>query len=282
MAAFRLGQGAQARNHRLLDLAACPSTNAEALRLMREGESGPLWIVTAQQDAGRGRRQRPWAFTPGNLAATFLLGIEIAPARAATLGFVAGVAMQAALQRAAYGFEQAMLGPYAEKAEFVRLSDAFRIKWPNDLLGNGAKLAGILLECEPAPAGQGALNVVVGMGINVVQAPSDTPYPATSLAAMGLPLSAEDVFEALSNEWAHALDQWDFGNGMDTIRARWMAHAAGLNAPVIVENGGRRVTGLFEAIDIEGRLIVAANGTRETITAGDVFFGNAGSASARA
>lgn len=278
MAAFRLGQGALARGHRLLDLAECDSTNAEALRLMREGESGPLWVVTTRQNAGRGRRHRPWAFTPGNLAATFLQTMEILPARAATLGFVAGVALNEALQRAAHGYEQSAHGPYAAKAEPLHLNDAFRIKWPNDILGNGAKVAGILLECEQGiPAGQGVLNVVVGIGINVVNAPDDTPYPAASLAAMGLPLSAEDVFEVLSNEWELALEQWNFGDGMETIRARWMAHAAGLNRPVVVENSGRRVEGLFEAIDVEGRLIVATHGTRETITAGDVFFGNAGS-----
>lgn len=278
MATFRLGQGALQRQHRLLDLAECDSTNAEALRLMRAGESGPLWIATTRQNAGRGRRQRPWAFTPGNLAATFLQTMEIAPARAATLGFVAGVALNDALTQAAHGYEQSAFSPYAARAEPARLPDAFRIKWPNDILGNGRKLAGILLECEQAnPVGSGMLNVVVGMGVNVVDAPSDTPYPATSLAAMGLPLGAEDIFEVLSSAWAQALDQWDFGRGMEAIRARWMARAAGLNMPVIVENAGRRISGLFEAIDSEGRLIIAANGTHETIAAGDVFFGNAGS-----
>ena len=129
------------------------STNAEAMARARGGERGPVWLVTSEQTAGRGRRQRPWIAPRGNLAASILEVLEVAPAVAATLGFAAGLALEAALRR--LSVEAARC---AASAQDLKLS----LKWPNDVLAGRQKLAGILLEAE---AVADRLAVVVGIGV---------------------------------------------------------------------------------------------------------------------
>src|SRR5262249_18700944 len=141
------------------------STNTEALALARHGERGPLWVTAVTQSAGRGRRGREWVSQPGNLFATLLLADPCPSDCAPQLSFVAGLAVHDAVVETAGGLVS-------------RLS----LKWPNDLLCDGAKLAGILIEGEGSGA---ALNVAIGIGINCVHHPAGTEYPATDLAAVG-------------------------------------------------------------------------------------------------
>ena len=178
---FSLGPKATAAGYRIMAYDQIGSTNAEALTRAREGETGPIWFVTAEQTAGRGRRNRPWIAPRGNLASSVLEVLEISPAAAATLGFAAGLAIEAALHRVS--LEAAMRAPGSDETRFV-------LKWPNDVLAGGRKLVGIGLEAEALPDGR--LAVVVGIGTNVVAAPEGLPVPATSLAALGIHSSAED------------------------------------------------------------------------------------------
>src|SRR3954467_5637060 len=134
------------------------STNAEALARARAGERGPLWITAAAQSAGRGRRGNVWVSTPGNLFATLLLIPPSEPAVASQLSFVAALALHDAVAECA-----PQIGPL------------LKVKWPNDLLLGGAKLAGILIEAESDPA----YAVAIGIGVNCAAHPADTPYPAT-------------------------------------------------------------------------------------------------------
>jgi BirA family transcriptional regulator, biotin operon repressor / biotin---[acetyl-CoA-carboxylase] ligase len=259
---FTLGPHAKSAGYRLATFDQIGSTNTEAMARVRAGERGPVWFVTSEQTAGRGRRQRPWIALRGNLASSVLETIHAAPAMAATLGFAAGLALEAALQTIA-----------------GTASVGLALKWPNDVLAGRAKLAGILLEAE-AVAG-GGLAVVVGMGTNVVSAPEGTPIPATSLTALGVETSAEALFMTLSDRWAEFRGIWDEGRGFGEIRQRWLALAAGLGQPVAVHAGNATVSGIFDTIDDTGCMIIkTATGDRIPISAGDVHFGSTASAGA--
>jgi BirA family transcriptional regulator, biotin operon repressor / biotin---[acetyl-CoA-carboxylase] ligase len=210
------------------------STNAEALRLARAGETGPLWITARTQSAGRGRRGRFWTSAAGNLFASLL------PALALYDGI-------------------ASLAPGLER----RLN----LKWPNDVLCEDQKVAGILVEGEGTP-----LAVAVGIGVNCVDHPQDTDYPATDLRACNASISAENLFCALSKTMRQRLAQWDRGQGFDVIRQDWLAHACGIGGDIRVRLNDRELTGRFEALDEGGRLILRlSENTFETISAGDLF-----------
>ena len=266
---FALGPKAVAAGWRLDVHATIGSTNAEALRLARSGDCGRLWVVSPHQSAGRGRRGRPWATEPGNLAATALVVVDGAPAMAATLGFVGGLALDEALRRLAPSLAVAIALDGAEGT-----GGRLRLKWPNDVLLDGRKLAGIGLEAEPT--GEGRFAVAVGIGVNVISAPDGLPYPATSLAALGVPLRAADVFAALAEAFAGIERLWDGGRGFEAIRRLWLDRAAGLGAEVVVGLGGEVVRGVFETIDGEGRLVVrGADGRARSVSAGEVHFGAA-------
>jgi len=263
---FTLGPRAASAGYRLAAFDRIGSTNAEALRRAREGERGPTWFVTSEQTAGRGRRQRVWIAPRGNLASSILEVMDVSPAVAATLGFAAGLALEAALHR--LSIEAAL-----RSAGFGNLK--FLLKWPNDVLAGRQKLAGILLEAENAGDG---LAVVVGIGTNVVAAPEGTPTPATSLRALGIDISAEEVFAALSDAWAEFRGIWDNGRGFHEIRRLWLECAAGLGEAVAIKSGGAPIEGTFETIDEQGCMIVrTATGQFVPISAGDVYFGSAAS-----
>ena len=260
--AFALGPHAISAGYRLASFDQVGSTNSEALGQARAGERAPVWFVTSEQTAGRGRRHRPWIAPRGNLAASVLEILDVAPATAATLGFAAGLALEAALRAVAGS-----------------ASLRFSLKWPNDVLAGPAKLSGILLEAEAMP-GKG-FAVVVGMGTNVIAAPEGTPTPATSLRALGVETSAEQLFTALSDCWAECRGIWDDGKGFGEIRRRWLALAAGLGQPVAVHTGNATVSGIFDTIDDTGCMIVRTlTGDSVPISAGDVHFGLAASAGA--
>lgn len=249
---MQLGSLARARGVRLLALDEIDSTNDEARRLIETGERGPLWIVAARQTKGRGRLGREWDSPVGNLHASFIYG-DIPEARLAPqLGFVTGVAaMRALLASAGEG--------------------AFSLKWPNDLLLDGAKLGGILLECTGPSTAPVA---IVGVGVNVAKAPDDVPYPARALASFGEGApSSEAFFAHFSDAMMTALDLWRGGNGFTEIRDEWLISAAGLGAAIRVVLSNETVEGRFETIDGMGRLALETAIGRRVIEAGDVLLG---------
>ena len=265
--AFALGPRAKSAGYRLAAFDQIGSTNAEALLRARDGEAGPMWFVTSEQTAGRGRRHRAWIAPRGNLASSILEVIEIAPSVAATLGFAAGLALESALQRVSV--EASLRSAGSDHMKFA-------LKWPNDVLAGRQKLAGILLEAEAV--GDDRLAVVVGIGTNVVAAPEGTPTPATSLAALGVQIGAEELFAALSDAWTEFRGIWDNGRGFGEIRKRWLERAAGLGERVAVQTGNSVIEGTFDTLDETGCMIVrAADGRRLPVTAGDVYFGTAAS-----
>jgi BirA family biotin operon repressor/biotin-[acetyl-CoA-carboxylase] ligase len=154
----------------------------------------------------------------------------------------------------------------------------YLLKWPNDILVRKQKLCGLLVEAE---AVNGGLAVVAGIGTNIVAAPGGTPTPAVSLSALGVHISAEELFGALSDAWVEFCGIWDKGRGFAEIRRLWLERAAGLGERVAINTGAVTVEGTFDTIDETGCLIVrTADGKRMPVTAGEVYFGSAASVGA--
>lgn len=228
------------------------STNDEAMARARAGEPGPLFIVAESQTGGRGRHGRVWTSPPGNLYASLILTDPSTIAVAPQLGFVAGVALAIALRDLLDGDER------------------LRLKWPNDVLFAGAKLAGLLLESTTTP--QGRLVCVIGFGVNCRSHPNDLSYPATNLGAVaGRSVAPEDVLAALGPSFDAQLSCWDRGAGFATLRSAWLAFAAGLGDTITVQSFSRTVTGTFSSLDPTGRLLVETAEGRVAIDAGDLF-----------
>ncbi len=234
----------------IIHLALVDSTNAEEFRLARAGERGPLWIVANSQSAGRGRRGREWMSPTGNLHTTLLLTDPAPPTAAAQLGFVASLALHDAA---------AAVAP--------ALAPRLALKWPNDLLCVGRKIAGILIEGEGKP-----VTVALGIGVNCRHHPDATEFPATDFAAEGAAVSAAALFHHLEAAMPTRLAQWNRGGGFAGIRAEWLARALGLGQPIRVRLSNREMIGRFEAIDDAGQLMLRTpDGGVEAVAAGDVF-----------
>ena len=228
------------RRHERLD-----STNEEALRLARAGERGPLWVVASEQTAGRGRRGRRWVSQRGNLFATFLT--EAQASASAQLGFAAALAAGETISR------------------YVPASDV-RLKWPNDVLLEGKKTAGILLETT------GENVVAIGIGINLAHHPSGNALLANSVALIGgLAPHPDDALVSLARSMAAWYEVWR-KHGFAPVRAAWISRAAGLGCRIQASIGQSEMQGVFEDIDLEGALLLRDGGTLHRVTAGDVFF----------
>lgn len=238
----------------VIALDAVGSTNEEALGRARAGEHGSLWIVAERQSAGRGRRGRAWVSEPGNLYASLLITDAAPQAAVAGICFVAALALHDALLDTVHGVAPAQL----------------KLKWPNDVLLDGKKLAGILVEgCSVAGA---AAATVIGFGVNCRHHPEQTEYPATDLADAGFSAPANELLGALGDAMTRRLREWDRGANFASIRSAWVARADGLGSEIRVRLGDRTLAGTFEAIDPSGALVLARpDGARETVAAGDVF-----------
>lgn len=257
------------RGYRLLSYKSIGSTNSAGMERLRSGDPGQLWITAAEQTAGRGRRGRVWTAPQGNLSVSLGILVEKPPAMAATIGFVAGLALKLALDDL---FLRAGLEP-AHSAKTGKLA----LKWPNDITLGEAKLAGLLLEAEPIGAGR--LGIVIGWGVNVVAAPEGLPYPAVAIRDAGIDITAAMVLAGLVEQWPQLYDMWNQPDGFDVIRSRWLSHARGLGERVTVTLGSQVMSGTFETIDADGRLILNDDRTgRHAIAAGDVHFGAAATA----
>jgi BirA family biotin operon repressor/biotin-[acetyl-CoA-carboxylase] ligase len=236
----------------LIALDCIDSTNEEALRRARAGAGEGTLVWARQQTGGRGRRGRSWSSPPGNLYCSLLLRPAATPAAAAQLGFVTAVALAEALR------------------PVLPVGRRLCCKWPNDLLVDGAKLAGILLETEGA--GRTVEALVLGMGINVESHPANTPYRATSLHAAGAEATVEALLESLAERLLHWYRRWQ-QEGFAPVRERWLDFAEGLGGPIEVRLEGATLEGRFAALDASGALdLELADGRHRLVTAGDVFY----------
>jgi BirA family transcriptional regulator, biotin operon repressor / biotin---[acetyl-CoA-carboxylase] ligase len=236
--------------YRLVAFDTVASTNDDARRLLRDGAPAPVVVWAREQAGGRGRDGRSWSSPAGNVYATLMLRPPGAPLVVAQLGFVAALAIAEALDSVV-----------AEVA----------IKWPNDVLVAGHKIAGILLETEGVAA-EGVDGLMIGCGINVAHHPADTRLPATSLHAAGAPgATVEATLEAMLARFERWHAIWR-AQGFVPVREAWRARAHGLGGPIQVRLPRETLDGVFRDIDARGALMLeTAAGTR-AITAGDVFF----------
>jgi len=228
------------------------STNEDLKQAALAGEDAGLVIKAKRQTAGKGRQGRTWNSPEGNLYVSVLLRPEGSVQEVGLFSFVTALAVHQAVTKTL---------PTAN----------VKLKWPNDVLVNGKKIGGILLESSGAE--NGSLDwLVIGVGVNVASHPdSDTTlYPTTSLAAEGGEAEVDDVLEAFLN----GLDQWRLTlnrDGFRHVRRSWLAHAQA--GAMTVRLPKREIQGHFSGIDEKGRLILRlANGEEESIDSGDVFF----------
>jgi len=228
------------------------STNADARERAQTGERGPLWIAARRQTAGRGRRGRAWSGLDGNLFATGLYTLQADPARIAELSFAASLAV-------ADVCDLALKDPAST-----------RVKWPNDVLVNRRKVAGILLESGQAPGG--GLWLAIGIGINLAAAPEDSERPATALAREGGEIGREAALDALIAGFERWRLRW-LQDGFGPLRDAWLARAHGLGERCEARLTGETLSGTFADLGPDGALrLDLDDGGRRYISAGDVFF----------
>lgn len=240
--------------YRLIELDSVGSTMEEARRLAAEGAEDGTLIWAKEQQTGRGRQGRTWASPRGNLYLSLILRPDCRPAEAAQLSFLAAVALGEAVG--------AVAPPMVEVT----------FKWPNDVLFNSRKGAGILLESRSKAEG-GLDYVILGMGVNVQCHPEDSAYPATSLRFEGCPPQVSDVelLEAFGRSFLARANTW-LEDGFAPIRKAWLAHAISLGKEIEVRLPKETLTGTFESLDEGGVLqLRLPDGTLRAIAAGDVY-----------
>jgi BirA family transcriptional regulator, biotin operon repressor / biotin---[acetyl-CoA-carboxylase] ligase len=229
------------------------STNQEAFRRITSGERGPVWLLAREQTAGRGRSGRSWASEPGNFYGSLMLCLDCSPSVAHQLSLLAGVVVFDALAEIAGG-------PIP----------GLRLKWPNDLLLDGAKLAGILPESTTDMA-TGQLLAVIGIGINLEHAPQGLNRPVAALSERTSGLLPRDLIGPLSGRMFYWLKHWKNGAGFDTVRAAWLDRGGKTGELMQVNTGTATVAGRFQNLDGDGALLLQlGSGEIRRFTFGDV------------
>lgn len=227
------------------------STMDEAARIRGE-VSHPVWLLALEQSAARGRRGRIWRHPPGNFAATLIYRPGGRVEDRALRSYVAALALRDALVQA------------------TGRAEAFRLKWPNDVLLNGCKLAGILLESHGD-------TLAIGIGVNLSTAPDSAEIeagavPPVSLSGeLGLAIAPEAFLDLLAPAFA-AREAELVTYGFDPVRRAWLDNAARLGQIISARTARDEKTGTFETIDDQGMLVLKAAGATHRIPAADIFF----------
>jgi len=224
--------------------AALPSTMDAARTSARDGAPDGTVVVARQQTQGRGRHGRDWFSPEGNLHASILLRPGLSPARLSELGFVVALAA-------------------ADAVDAVLQRGRARLKWPNDVLLDGAKIAGILVEIVEDNA------AIIGIGLNILRVPDVAPYPVTCLCDAGANTSPAAVLAHLLSALERRLAHWS-GHGFAHARDAWLARGPAPGDMIRVRIGARIDTGRFAGLDADGALLLAENGATRRVVAGDV------------
>lgn len=232
------------------------STNDEARRRVGDSTAQDLLVIHARrQRSGRGRRGREWISPPGNLFFSILVDTSDRPFGAAQLGLVAAIAMVDTVMQ---------LVPQA----------LVQCKWPNDVMADGRKLAGMLLET----ASEGHW-LILGIGVNIGRRPADDQVetPAISLADLGCAGDADLVLETFCHHFGPKIALWR-ALGFASFQVQWVERAYGLDQTIRVRLPDRTLTGSFAGLDGDGALLLtdAQTGEVRRILAGDVFVGEGG------
>lgn len=229
------------------------STNAEAARRAVD-ISGPTWVFAKEQFAARGRRGRAWKTDVQNFGASLILP-SLGNEQAALLSFVAALAVLDACR------------------EVAGIGASFSLKWPNDVLLNGAKCSGILLEGITVPPDRAF--VVIGIGVNLATAPDSSELDAEAMPPTCLfpytDVSSEDFLAVLAHTFAANYRVFET-QGFSPIRDAWLTDAARLGMPIIARTVKGETRGIFETLDISGALVLSTPKGRQLVQAADVYF----------
>ena len=232
------------------------STNAEAVRIAST-IAGPTWILALRQTAARGRRGRPWANPAGNFSATLVMPPDGTAEQMALRSFVTALAL------------------YDACTAVTGRAEGLTLKWPNDVLLNGGKLAGILLESAGNAAGMS--HFAIGIGVNLLEAPSAEDVeagavrPVSLLSETGVSVTPEEFLDALAMAYARYETQFR-DLGFAPIRTAWLDRAARLGEVITARTAREEFTGTFETVDATGNLVLSTAKQRHAIPAAEIFF----------
>ncbi|GGE31257.1 biotin--[acetyl-CoA-carboxylase] ligase [Primorskyibacter flagellatus] len=242
--------------HDKIILAETDSTLSEAQRRFAGGVTRPLWILALHQTAARGRRGRAWSMPPGNFAATLVLPTDDTPDRIALRSFTTALALYDAVVAA------------------TGRTEGLSLKWPNDVLLNGGKLAGILL--ETLQIGGRVAGASIGIGVNLASAPApgeveERALRPVALTEAGASPAPEDFLDLLAPAFARYETQLTT-YGFAPIRTEWLNRAAHLGQTITARTGTSETTGTFDTLDDTGQLILTTDKGRQAIAAADIYF----------
>ncbi|WP_135078014.1 biotin--[acetyl-CoA-carboxylase] ligase [Terasakiella sp. SH-1] len=231
------------------------STNDELRRRAQKGAEHNTVVCALEQTKGRGRRGRTWVSQPGNLFCSILQKPNVSLTEASKASFVSALAIHDAIKEAVDGFDCDV-----------------ECKWPNDVLVDGYKVCGILLESQTIPQSNELDWLIIGIGINLAHAPADTPYPCGYINAYReKAMLVPDMLEILLKHFQTWFERWET-LGFTAIRNAWLERAKGVGKEIIVNLGTEQLHGTFESLDAEGALVLRTKEGQRLITAGDVFF----------
>lgn len=226
------------------------STSLEAKRRAAAGAVGPLWILAREQTRGYGRRGASWRSGVGDLCASFLFNPDAPVERLGELSFVAALSVAEALDAAAPGA-------------------AFRLKWPNDVLLDGRKVCGILLELVMGAPGKPPL-LVFGVGVNIVTTPGAVEYPTARLLDVAPAPGPRALLEAIDAAFSRRLNEWRM-QGFAPVRLEWLSRADRVGERIRVRLADETATGVLKDLDPNGALVLDCDGAERRITAGSVL-----------
>jgi BirA family transcriptional regulator, biotin operon repressor / biotin---[acetyl-CoA-carboxylase] ligase len=224
------------------------STNSYAFELANLGKIFDREIILANsQTSGRGRQDRSWSSPLGNLYFSLILRPNVGLEKISQLSFVAITALQIAVKKLS--------------------KNSVQNKWPNDLLIDEKKVAGLLLESKIS--GKNCEFVILGIGLNINSNPDNTIFPAANLKDFGIEISKEEMLKNFLDEFEKIYQNWlDFG--FDGIRKLWLQNAFRLKEKITVKPQGKQLEGVFEDFDLEGNLLLKIDEKIIKISAADV------------
>ncbi|TGW15797.1 biotin--[acetyl-CoA-carboxylase] ligase [Candidatus Hepatobacter penaei] len=235
--------------------ACLPSTIDEASRLAQEGAPSGTLVLAKEQTAGRGRRGNPWSSYAGNLHLSCVLRPRLSLSQMSCLSFVASVAAGHAI------------------LPFLGNPSLLQYKWPNDILIDGFKVGGCVVDVGPSLASEDKPSwVVLSVGVNLCKAPHGMDYPVSCLKDLGLLVDGEAILSFFCTELQPLLKSVE-DQGFETVRAMWMGRAWGMGETLSIDVGdGLVYQGVAEGITAEGALLLKKySGEKVTIPTGHVM-----------
>ena len=241
--------GPAARRFDVDVLDSCDSTNAVLLARAEAGAPSGTVVITQEQTAGRGRRGRRWIASPGDSLAFSLLWRFAPGTPPAGLSLAVGLAVARALAKGGNGIPA--------------------LKWPNDILRDGRKLGGILIELVPGTP----LAAVIGIGLNLhlpAAMPAELREVSAALCEPGTTADENALYAILLGELLTVLEAFS-ASGFAQLRAEWMARHAYADASVTLSSDfGTPRSGICRGVDTDGALLFEADGRIERILSGEV------------